>query len=107
MSAAHDNPHAWSLHASLERASASSTLRVRGRIGSAGAGELKAALHDAVVPGVRLLLDMDAVDYLSSAGIEVLRDAARRVRDEGGCLELTRASEAVKMALHLAGPIPH
>ena len=71
------------------------------RVVTVGAGAV------AVVPGVRLLVDMDAVDYLSSAGIEVLRDAARRVRDEGGCLELTRASEAVKMALHLAGPIPH
>ena len=107
MSAAHARPHAWSLHASLDRSSGVATLSVSGRIGSAGAVDLKSAIQNAAVAGERLLLDLDAVDYLSSPGLAVLQDAARQLAEQGGALDLVRASEAVRMALRLAGPIPH
>jgi len=107
MSAAHAHQNAWSLHVSLDRASGVATLVVQGRIGSAGAADLRAAIEESAVAGERLLLDLEAVDYLSSAGLAVLQQAARHVHNEGGSLELARASEPVKMALRLAGPIPH
>jgi len=107
MSAAHAHSHAWSLHVALDHSSGVATLLVRGRIGSAGAVDLRGALGESCVAGERLLLDLEAVDYLSSAGLAVLQDAARHFHEEGGCLELVRASEPVKMALRLAGPIPH
>jgi anti-anti-sigma factor len=107
MSAAPAHPHAWSLHVAVDRSSGEATLVVRGRIGSAGAGDLGAAIRESAVAGERLLLDLEAVDYISSAGLAVLQDAARHVHEAGGCLELARASEPVKMALRLAGPIPH
>jgi anti-anti-sigma factor len=107
MSAAHAHPHAWSLQASLDRSSGVATLLVRGRIGSAGAIDLRTAIAESAVAGERLLLDLEAVDYVSSAGLAVLQDAAQHLHDEGGSLELVRASEPVKMALRLAGTIPH
>jgi anti-anti-sigma factor len=107
MSAAYDHLHAWSLYVALDRSSGVATLFVRGRIGSAGADDLRSAIQASAVGGERLLLDLEAVDYLSSAGLAVLQDAARHVQEEGGSLEVVRASEPVKMALRLAGPIPH
>ena len=107
MSAAYDHSHAWSLHVALDRSSGIATLLVRGRIGTAGADDLRAAIKESAAGGERLLLDLEAVDYLSSAGLAVLQDAARHVQEEGGSLELARASEPVKMALRLAGTIPH
>jgi anti-anti-sigma factor len=52
-------------------------------------------------------LDLTAVDYLSSAGLEVLRDAAASIRDAGGTLTLVAVSEPVSVALKLAGEVPH
>ena len=107
MSAAHAHPNAWSLHTSLERSAGVATLVVRGRIGNAGAAELHTALQNAVLGGEMLILDLEGVDYLSSAGLAVLQDAARERNEKGSRLELARASESVKIALRLAGPIPH
>jgi anti-anti-sigma factor len=107
MSAAHAHPHAWSLHTALDRSSGVATLIVHGRIGNAGAVELHTALQNAVVAGETLILDLEGVDYLSSAGLAVLQDAARDSNEQGGRVELARASESVKMALRLAGPVPY
>ena len=62
MSAAHAHSHAWSLHVSLDRSSGVATLLVRGRIGTAGAVDLRAAIKESAVAGERLLLDLEAVD---------------------------------------------
>src|SRR3954465_10579449 len=107
MSAAYDHSHAWSLRATVDRSSGVATLVVQGRIGTAGADDLRSAIKAAAAGGEQLQLDLEAVDYLSSAGLAVLQDAALHIKEEGGSLELACASEPVKMALRLAGPIPH
>ena len=48
-------------------------------------------------------LDLADVDYISSAGLAVLAEVTRRFREVGGVLEVTSVSEAVSLALRLAG----
>ena len=107
MSAASAHRNAWSIQASLAPSANLCTLTIAGRIGSAGAAEVRRTCTDAFERGGRVRLDLEQVDYISSAGIALLFEAAQRVHDHGGTLELGRCSEAVRLALRIAGPIPH
>ena len=107
MSAPPVPPHAWSVQSSVDSTAAVATLVVRGRLGSVGAGAFREALVAAHAPGRCLRLDLGHVDYISSAGLAVLQDCAARFHGDGGRLELACASESVRLALRLAGPIAH
>lgn len=107
VSAAPIRKHAWSVSTSLESSSAVPTLIIAGRLGTSGAETFRAALAPALADGGRLRLDLEQVDYMSSAGVAVLRDAAQQLHSAGGILELAAASEPVRLALRLAGEIPH
>lgn len=78
-------------------------LRIAGRLGTAGAAELRSALDAATSAGGRVQVDLSEVDYISSAGLAVLDEVSRCLREAGGVLEVVRASEAVSLALRLAG----
>jgi anti-anti-sigma factor len=91
------------LRISRDSSNDTATLVVQGRLGTAGARELLAALGDAPAPGTRVLLDLEGVDYISSSGIAALQAAAASLREAGGELALLRPSEAVRLALRLAG----
>ena len=102
MSAATDHTHSWSVRATLQTNADVVLLIVAGRLGSAGAAELRSALDAATSAGGRVHLDLSGVDYISSAGLAVLEEVGQRLREAGGVLEVTRASEAVNLALRLA-----
>jgi anti-anti-sigma factor len=79
-------------------------LRVAGRIGAESAPQLIEALVAAVEGGDRrILVDLGAVDYLSSAGVIALEATAGRVYAAGGRLVLCDLAEPVRLALQLAG----
>ena len=103
MSAASERNHSWSLRASLQADATGVLLIVAGRLGTAAAPELRSALDAATSAGGHVRLDLADVDYISSAGLAVLDDAAQRLRAAGGELKVVRASEAVSLALRLTG----
>jgi anti-anti-sigma factor len=105
MSAAPAQPNAWSIQSSLHPSGDATTLVVRGRLGSSGAAGLREAIVAASLPGDCLRLDLSQVDYISSAGLAALQECASRFHAAGGRLQLARASEPVRLALRLSGPI--
>jgi anti-anti-sigma factor len=107
VSAAPAPNHAWSVQVSLTAGADALTLSIVGRLGTAGAAELREACTTGLVRGGRVQLDLSQVDYISSAGLSALRDLAQQVHDADGMLEVVRSSEAVRLALRLAGAIPH
>ena len=68
-----------------------------------GADRLRAVLEDAFAPGRRLLLDLGAVEHLSSAALAVIVSGHRRLRDGGGQLVLCAPSAAVVRELRISG----
>ena len=105
MSAVPAHHHTWSLRVTRELANGATTLTVCGRLGTHGAHDLRAALGVAPPPGTRVLLDLEGVDYISSAGIAALQEAAVGLHEAACTLELQRTSEPVRLALRLAGSI--
>jgi anti-anti-sigma factor len=83
-------------------------LRIQGRLGTAGSGDLLEAIVPEIRAGARhVVLDMAGVDYASSAGLMALDAAAGRMHEAGGDLVLCGVSEPVRMVLDLAGLLPH
>ena len=52
---------------------------------------------------IHLVLEMDATDYLSSAGARVLIAAQKSLKPKGGRLVLSQPSQRVTEVLELAG----
>jgi anti-anti-sigma factor len=82
-------------------------LALTGRLGAASAVRLDAAVTGALGRGdVRVVVDLDGVDYISSAGLKALAAAASQCNDARGALSLCGVTEAVRITLDLGGLLP-
>lgn len=78
-----------------------------GRIDTTTSGSLEEAVRRVVdTGGRRLLVDLSAVDYISSAGLRVFLVLAKRLRDLHGRLVLCGMTEPVRQVFQLAGFMP-
>lgn len=79
-------------------------LALRGRLGTAAAGDFIQAVLRAIDEGHReILVDLDAVDYMSSAGLIAVDAVAGRMRAAGGRLALCAACDPVRLVLQFGG----
>lgn len=79
-------------------------LRLAGRLDANWCNHVESALSAAVRDGEhRLHLDMNAVSYISSAGIRVLLTCYKQLRAINGLFGVIRPSEAVRSVLELSG----
>jgi len=97
----------WPLRMAQDRQQGVLVLTLAGRIGQASAGALGDCLESLLAAGERrLVIDLEAVDYVSSAGIVVLEAANARFDAIKGALVLCAVAEPVRIALDLAGALP-
>ncbi len=78
-----------------------------GRVDSVSSGELERLVVSRIDAGEkRLVLDLSAVEYISSAGLRVLLMAAKRLKEPPGGLVLCGMGPSVRTVLELAGFLP-
>lgn len=79
-------------------------IRVEGRVDASVAPKFEEALRQHVETGhPHLVLEMDATDYISSAGVRALISAQKALRAKGGAVLLAQPSARVKEVLEIAG----
>lgn len=79
-------------------------FEISGRIDSTNADQLGEALNTAIDSGrTQIVLDVSAVEYMSSAGLREMVAALKRVKRGSGDVRLANPSERVKEVLELAG----
>lgn len=101
-------PVTWQLTVAGEPADGLTVLGIGGRLGVASSGGLVEAVVRRIDSGERrLLLDLAGVDYMSSAGLQVLDALCGRMHLVGGRLVLCSLTEPVRMAFELSGLLPH
>ena len=84
-----------------------SIVKVSGRVDSATAPNLDQTLQGLLNAGrSHLVLDLETVDYMSSAGLRVLVATQKAAKKAGGRLALAALSARVKEVLDLAGLVP-
>ena len=78
-----------------------------GRIDTTTSSGLEEVLRRAVDSGARdLVVDLGAVEYISSAGLRVFLVLAKRMKDLPGRLVLCGMPQPVRQVFHLAGFLP-
>ena len=78
-------------------------LELRGELALGSAPVLEQRLHaeEAIGVGPRVVIDLSGVEFLDSAGLHVLLDAQRRLRERGTGLFLRRGPRAVQRVFEL------
>jgi anti-anti-sigma factor len=94
----------WTLRVAPQLVDGKAELVVAGRIGSTGASQFEAACRTAMEQGCRtLVIDLAAVDYLSSPGLRLLARLQTDLAAQGGLLTVRNPTDPVRLALDLAG----
>ena len=94
----------WPLRINEERRDGALVLVLAGRLGTASAVQVDAAVAEAVLRGDRrLVIDLKGVDYVSGAGLKALAAAAGVCTEARGSLALCELAEPVRIALDLGG----
>lgn len=81
-------------------------VQVSGRVDSTTAGELGETLNTTIDNGRnKIVLDLESVEYMSSAGLREMVSALKRVQNITGTgdLRISNPSERVREVLELAG----
>lgn len=100
--------HTWRLRLETEMQGDVLVVTASGRLGTASSAALIEHLVGAIDQGSRrLVLDLRAVDYVSSAGLLAFDAIAGRIYHAGGHLALCELSEPVALAFELAGLREH
>jgi anti-anti-sigma factor len=94
----------WTLEIDRDVQEGVLVLGLRGRLGTASAGDLIEAVILGLESGHRsILVDLEAVDYMSGAGLIAVDASAGRMRAAGGELMLCAACDPVRLVLEFGG----
>jgi anti-anti-sigma factor len=79
-------------------------LRPEGRLDGATAPVFEGDLSKAIAGGAnKLLLDMAGLNYISSAGLRIVLQAAKQMKSKGGRLALCSLKEQIKEVFDISG----
>ena len=79
-------------------------MSVKGRVDSETAPELDSALSDLLLSNRnKIVLNLSAVEFLSSAGLRTLVKALKQAQETGGELRLASVSEPIEVILRTVG----
>jgi anti-anti-sigma factor len=79
-------------------------IRVVGEINANTASQLEAKLNEYIETGhFNLILELDGVNFLSSAGIRTIITGQRGAKEHNGALFVAQPSENVREVFNLAG----
>ena len=78
-------------------------LVLRGDLDLATAPALRDALADVIAGDARIVVDLQAVEFLDSAGLGMLISGRKRARTAGGDLELVCSSRRVLRPIEITG----
>ena len=91
------------LNIGVERGEAATLVVLRGDLDLATAPELRECLVKVIDEGERVVIDLEAVGFLDSAGLGILVGGLKRARTRGGELELVCTGQDVLKPLEITG----
>jgi anti-sigma B factor antagonist len=87
----------------VERGEAATLVVLRGDLDAATAPDLRECLVTVIDEGARIVVDLEAVGFLDSAGLGILVGGLKRARTRGGDLELVCSSREVLKPFEITG----
>lgn len=77
-------------------------LKIEGRLDTTTAGQLESAISSLPSEVLALVLDLEKLEYVSSAGLRVILSAQKKMSKLGG-MKLTSVCEAVMEVFEITG----
>ena len=87
----------------VERHGATTLIVLRGDLDALTAPDLRNTLVEVIEEGARIVIDMEAVEFLDSAGLGILVGGLKRARTHDGEIELVCTSRDVLRPLEITG----
>ena len=87
----------------VEREEAATLVVLRGDLDLATSSDLRECLVKVIDEGARIVVDLEAVGFLDSAGLGILVGGLKRARTAGGDLELVCSGRDVLKPLEITG----
>jgi anti-sigma B factor antagonist len=87
----------------VERGEAVTLVVLRGDLDLGTAPDLRECLVKVIDEGARIVVDLEAVGFLDSAGLGILVGGLKRARTRGGDLELVCSSREILKPLEITG----
>ena len=81
------------------------TLEITGRLDSTTAPNLELVINELPEDTKELVLDMEEVEYISSAGIRVLLGAYKKMNSNQGVMRIEKAGDLFRELLEMTGLI--
>ena len=79
-------------------------VTVEGRMDAVSAPEFERFLNDLIAGGViRIIVDFEALDYISSAGLRSILITAKKVQSKGGKILVVSLRDTVKEIFEISG----
>ena len=87
----------------VERHEATTLVVLRGDLDALTAPDLRNTLVEVIGDGARIVIDLEAVEFLDSAGLGILVGGLKRARTHDGEIELVCTSRDVLRPLEITG----
>ena len=88
----------------IQQENSSTIVKVTGSVDALTAADLSRVLSNQVAEGkVNLIVDLIAVEFMSSAGLRTLLGAVKEARSNGGDLRITSTNPGVDKVLRMSG----
>ena len=91
------------LNIQKQKESGSLTLSLEGRLDTTTASLLESELKDALDGVTSLTVDMEKLDYISSAGLRVLLSAQKQMTAKDGTMTVCHVNEAIMEIFEVTG----
>ncbi|MGB7876250.1 MAG: STAS domain-containing protein, partial [Anaerolineales bacterium] len=87
----------------IETIGEATVVRLKGSFDHSVRGSMEMELLSLATYGIKLLLDLSDVDYISSTGLHLLVDLYRRCEQQNGHMALSGLSDRIREVLSLTG----
>ena len=91
------------MEVNVVKAGAVNVVKLAGEIDGKTAPEIQEKVLSLVQPGVKVLLDMSGVPFMSSAGLRMLLSVYRQVTGTSGKVAITGVAEEIRDTMSVTG----
>ena len=86
----------------MKKEAKSLTLKIAGRLDTTSAPEMEKAVKENIGGIEKLVIDMEKLEYISSAGLRMLLSAKKKM-DEQGSIKIKNVSKAIMEVFEITG----
>lgn len=88
---------------SITRTDLYTIVALAGNLDAMTSPEAEAKIMDEVAVNNKIILDLNSLDYISSAGLRVMLNVAKAIQSQGGMLALLSLTDQVKEVFDISG----